>query len=178
MIVADKSISSWPTVLRPAPGVQLFLAQDEGILFDEMGQKLFHLNSAAACIWCYIEETSTVEDLIQSVVSAMNIDKACARQFVLDMVRTWWRLGLVQGSRRQLSMLRPDLCVGEYAFGSTAIDETELQAKPLQHHYRLLDAKFDLSYPPEFESILHPILAHLQVQEPARDAICLTITRV
>jgi hypothetical protein len=178
MIIADKFISSWPTVLRPAPGVQLFLAQDEGILFDEMGQKLFHLNSAAACIWCYIEGTSTVEDLIQSVASATNIDKASARQFVLDMVRTWWRLGLVQGSRRQLSMLRPDLSVGEYAFGSTAIDETKFQAKPLQHHYRLLDAKFYLSYPPGFESILHPILAHLQVQEPARNAICLTITRV
>ena len=125
MMMPEQAISGLSTVLRPAAGVRLFLTQDEGILFDEMGQKLFHLNSVAARIWCYIEEACPIEVLSQSIASSMNIDETQAHQFVLGMVRTWWSLGLVHGSRRQPSTSRHAPSVGEHSFGlaSTGVAE-------------------------------------------------------
>jgi len=177
-MIADQVISNLSTVLRPAAGVRLFLMQDEGILFDEMGQRMFHLNSAAACIWCHIEEATSVEELVRSVVSSLNIDAAHARQFVLGMVRTWWRLGLVHGSRRQPSMIGHELSAGEPTFSSASTDGTQPGDEPLPHHYRLLDTRFSLTYPSPLEGILHPVLVHLKVQEPFPNSLCLRITRV
>lgn len=177
-MIADQAISNLSTLLRPATGVRLFLAQDEGILFDEMGQKMFHLNSAAACIWCHIEEASSVEGLIQAVASSMNIDAARARQFVLGMVRAWWRLGLVDGRRCQPSVVGRALSTGEHAFSAASADESRPGTDSPQHHYRLLDARFSLSYPSRLEGILHPVLAHLEVREPFRNSLCLRIARV
>ena len=44
---AEQAASTLSTLLRPATGVRVFLTRDEGILFDKVGQKLFHLNSMA-----------------------------------------------------------------------------------------------------------------------------------
>jgi hypothetical protein len=177
-MMTEQAISSPSTVLRPAAGVRLFLTEDEGILFDEMGQKLFHLNSVAACIWCYIEEACPIEVLSQSIASSMNIDETRAHQFVLGMVRTWWSLGLVQGSRRQPSTSRHALSVGEHSFSVASMGVAEPRPSLLQYHYRLLDVRFSLSYPRSLKEILHPVLAHLEMQDPALNPVCLTITRL
>jgi hypothetical protein len=71
---AEQATSTLSTVLRPAAGVHLFLTRNEGILFGEVGQKLFELNSMAACIWCYIEETCPIESIIHSTARSMHLD--------------------------------------------------------------------------------------------------------
>jgi hypothetical protein len=106
---AEQATSTLSTVLRPAAGVHLFLTRNEGILFDEVGQKLFHLNSMAACIWCYIEETCPIESIIHSTARSMHLDKARAHQFVLKMVRAWWHLGLLHGGRHRPGVSRRGL---------------------------------------------------------------------
>ena len=106
---AEQAASTLSTLLRPATGVRVFLTQDEGILFDEVGQKLFHLNSMATCIWCCIEETHSIELIIHSTARSMHLDTDRARHFVLKMICTWRRLGLLQGGRHRPGFRRRGL---------------------------------------------------------------------
>ena len=57
-------------------------------------------------------------------------------------------------------------------------DETMHNEKgALQRYYRLLDTRFFLSCPRCLEDLLHPVLAHLEIQEIPSVNVHLTITR-
>lgn len=163
-------------LLRPAEGVQLFLREDGGLLFDQLGQRLFHLNVTAAFLWCHIENVRSTEDLVSEINVLMNIDRHRAYQMVLRIVRAWWDLGLVHGSRGEPSTERRAACVMEPS--SEPSDETMHNEKEaFQRYYRLLDTRLFLSCPRCLEDLLHPVLAHLEIQEIPSVNFHLTITR-
>lgn len=164
-------------VLKPASGVHLFLTEGEGILFDEAGQKLFHLNSMAACIWCHIEDQSPIESIIRSTANLMHLDEAQAHQFVLTMVRSWWRLGLLDGGRRGPSGARRDISARQSAAPVKLAAGFGLPKSNL-HHYQLLDVCFSVSYAEEsLRRLVHPILRHLELSQPPAVALQLDIVR-
>jgi hypothetical protein len=46
--------------MRPAEGTTLFFVDDQGVLFDEPAQRLYHLNTTSAYIWCLLEENESL----------------------------------------------------------------------------------------------------------------------
>jgi Coenzyme PQQ synthesis protein D (PqqD) len=177
-VKAEQAASTLSTVLRPATGVRLFLTRDEGILFDEVGQKLFHLNSMATCIWCYIEETHSIESIIHSTAHSMHLDMDRARHFVLKMIRAWRRLGLLQGGRHRPGFRRRGLPLRRRALRLMSTDESDSALQAQLHFYQLLDVKFSLAYGQRsLEALIHPILAHLELSRPPSEALRLEIDR-
>jgi Coenzyme PQQ synthesis protein D (PqqD) len=168
------SIMSAP--LRPAAGVRLFLMEDDGILFDEVGQKLFHLNPMAAFIWCYVEEQHPMESIIDATALSMSLDRVRAHHFVLEMIHTWWRLGLLHGSRRgpQVTRRSPSASPrgSRLATNSELNDALEIGAR----QYRLADTRFSFIYSEQtLENIVHPIMAHLELPLPEPSALLLHV---
>jgi hypothetical protein len=176
-VTVEHPTSHFPEVLRPASGVRLFLTEQEGILFDEVGQKLFHLNSMAACIWCHIEEQSPIDSVIHFIARVMHLNEVQAHRFVLNMIRTWWRLGLLHGGRCRASAPHQDFPVHRSASRSALTTKSEL-TKPYLHYYQLLDTTFSLDYAyKDVRNIVHPILAHLEMSRPSTDALPLDTVR-
>lgn len=175
---AEQATSTLSTVLRPAAGVHLFLTRNEGILFDEVGQNLFHLNSMAACIWCYIEETCPIESIIHSTARSMHLDMDRARHFVLKMIRAWRRLGLLQGGRHRPDVRPRGLPLRRGALPLTPTGEHGSALQAQLHFYQLLDVKFSITYAQEsLKALIHPILAHLELARPTSESLRLEIDR-
>jgi len=175
-MTAAQASSILSTPLRPAMGVRLFLAEDDGIIFDEVGQKVFHLNRTATFIWCHVEERQSIEAIIESTAASMSLDEVRAHQFVLKMIRAWWRLGLLHGSRHRARVTRRGLAAhgGEPRAASGL--EPDLQPETETRRYRLLDTWFSFGYSDQkLEEIVHPILAHLELPGPAPGALQLDV---
>jgi hypothetical protein len=158
--------TSLSTLLRPAAGVRLFLVRDSGFLFDEIGQQLFHLDTAATCVWNQLQTGCSVEELVHSISPVLGIEEPAARLFVLHSVRHWWRLGLVDSRRRlrlqedgpsQRQATRPDIFS--------------------RHHYCLLETRFSITCPSSLQPLLVPVLAHLETTDPFPEGPNLTIVR-
>ena len=91
---------------RPADDLRLFLVEDEGILFDPVGQRLFHLNAAAACIWCHLEEGLPMGAVVDRAARSMQLEQRLARRYVRKMVRRWRDLGLLRAVQARRSFER------------------------------------------------------------------------
>jgi Coenzyme PQQ synthesis protein D (PqqD) len=179
MTNAMQASSILSTPLRPALGVRLFLTEDDGILFDEVGQKIFHLNRTATFIWCHVEERQPIEAIIESTVACMRLDQVQAHQFVLKMIRAWWRLGLLDGSRHRAPVVRRSASA-RFSMPRPAADlRRDFLPQVEARQYRLIDTRFSLEYSDrKLEELVHPILAHLEVPRPETAALQLAVVDI
>jgi hypothetical protein len=165
-------------VIRPATGVTLFLVDEEGILFDERSQKLFRLNMAAACIWCHLEATCSLDDLIRSAAASLALDEQVAGKFVRSMIQLWLRCGLLDEGCRQRAGPRQIRSVRKVEM-SRQISRALRHPRGVQwHHYRLLGMRFSIAYPQELRDLLAPVLSHLESEGPAPNTTRLAIAEV
>jgi hypothetical protein len=158
---------------RPAEGVKLFLLGDEGILFDQAGQRLFHLNAAAACIWCHAENGHRVEAVTDAFARSMKLGKDLAAQFVSEMLQKWQHLGLFrQGRPRTRSVGNGVLPQDAWQTSPTPPPILGVQIAPRRRQYRLLDTSFLLGFSSSaIETAVHPVLAHLELPQ-ATTTVC------
>ncbi len=163
---------------KPAAGVELFLVEDEGILFDQIGQQLFHLNSAAACIWCFIEADLPLDSVVEEAALSLQLEQQSARRYVLAMVRMWWRLGLLEGSplRKAFAREKPARLASEAKPADLPLERREVI--PRRRHYRFFDTDFCIGFSDELlEHSVHPVLCHLEWARPGPDLLRLEIVR-
>lgn len=153
--------------LQPAERVETISLGAETILFDEISQKLFHLNVTAASIWSQLCEDRTVKQVVDSVANFWSIDHQAARNVVLPMLRVWRRNGLLRGSAREPLSQR---FVEEDA--AVAVEPMQpILSDWKQRHYRMLGTAFSIRFSDSaLEALVDPVLAHLSIQEPSGDA--------
>lgn len=140
--------------IRPADGVEFLPVGDEAILFDGIGQRLFHLNPVAARLWCRL--------------GSMRLRPVRVGGDVLHMIGTWRRLGLLDGpaaAQRRSRAERPGgapMPAAEPAFPAPAT---------IWRRYRLLDTTFSLGHhDAELDAIVHPAIAHLETRSAVAEA--------
>jgi len=152
------------------------MVDDEGILFDEVAQKLFHLNTLATFIWCHIEENQRVESIIDATARSMRIERVTARRHVLQMIRSWRRLGLLRGGRPREAYERQ--ARAKHGRGPQTVRSagSGLETEGERRNYRLLDTSFSLGFShAPLEMTVHPVLAHLDQSEPDSSALQLNV---
>jgi hypothetical protein len=158
--------------LRPAERVETISLGAETILFDEISQKLFHLNATAASIWSQLCEDRTVKQVVDSVANVWSIDSQAARSVVLPMLRLWRRNGLLRGSPREPLSQR------------FVEEDTAAAVEPVQpilsdwkqRHYRMLETAFSIRFSDSaLEALVDPVLSHLAIDEPSGDARTMAI---
>ena len=83
-----RSVSSG-TSTTTAPGATLFMLDDEGILYSERRGELETLDSAAAFVWCCLEEEYPLEGIVCDLAEAFGIPMTAARDRVDTLTRKW-----------------------------------------------------------------------------------------
>ena len=149
-----------PSIPRPASGVELIPVRDGGMLFDQQGQKLFHLNPMAATIWRQINGRRDIDDIADAVADAAAIDPGKARHFVLDMLKAWRRIGLLLDHGESRPATRVD--DPSEIWPAASSDDLLVPIKSARRHYEMLGTAFSLGFSNKtLERIVHPALDHL-----------------
>jgi hypothetical protein len=159
----------------PAQGVEFLPINDEGLLFDQNGQRLFHLNAVATFIWSCLDQGHDIEDIAQATGQAMRVKHVRARQYVLDMLKTWRVTGLLQGGCHFPS---PERAGGSLDEISLEVSDEDLQQPviPARQHYQFLDSVFSLGFgSPLLRELVDPTFQHLRTQAEAKDLLYLNI---
>lgn len=82
---------------RPASDAHLFLLDHSGVFFSESRQELHTFNTAAAYIWCCLDEGLSSDQ----IVAAFAEDFACptteAQGHVSELLHRWYGLGFIDG---------------------------------------------------------------------------------
>jgi hypothetical protein len=125
--------------IRPRAGVSLHLIEDEGVLLDRAGQKLYGLNTTGAFIWCCIEDGAAAADCVAQLRSTFDISERDARSYVAAAIDGWESLGLLTGA----AVPEPS--------GRSQTATVQSHAQPPfaavdRARYRLLDTTFELRF--------------------------------
>ena len=81
--------------LDVAGDVQLYVLDDEGILFAESRQELHSTNTAATLLWCLLEDALPLDRLVDAYASSFGLARSDAEQHVYPILRRWFALGYV-----------------------------------------------------------------------------------
>jgi hypothetical protein len=156
---------------KPAPGVRLFIIDDEAIVYAHAAQKLYAFNTAATFIWCGLELGQGEAEVTQGLAYASGISAEEAGRRVAEALGSWRDLGLLAGSVaderrpprrfRERPRGRPASSLAAYAT-ARFVDERV---------YALLGAAIRVRFASmEQRDFVHPILAHLERPDAAPTA--------
>jgi hypothetical protein len=155
--------------VRPAERVETISLGAETILFDEVSQKLFHLNVTAASIWSQLCEGRTAKQVVECVANLWSIDAQEARKVVLPMLRVWRLNGLLLGSPREPLSQRLSDGEGDEPIAVEPVRPILTDWK--RRHYRMLRTAFSIGFSDSaLEALVDPVLSHLSIGEPSADA--------
>jgi hypothetical protein len=162
---------------QPAVGVELIPVRDEGILFDQQGQRLFYLNPMATTIWQKIDGSRDIGEISDAVADAATIDKNTARQFVLDMLKAWRRTGLLLDRGDSFPAIRRN--EPSEAWLPASSDDLLVPVSRARRRYEMMGTAFSLGFSSEtLEAIVHPALAHLSTEMMSAEFHCLDLIEV
>jgi hypothetical protein len=149
---------------RPAADCHLYLVDAEGVLFCEGQQEIHALNTTAAFVWLALEDGGDEESIAQELSEFFGVSPQETRTAVGDVLRDWRQRGLLAGYERN----RPPL-VRPVDDVSPVPDVPAPSSFHNQRTYRMLDTSLTVYYGSvEHEEWVHPIMAHLMNDGPAR----------
>ncbi len=140
--------------LRQAAGASLFLLGEEGVLFHEARSEFYHLNAAAAFVWCAREEGYGWARIAAEQAETRNIPLAAARGEIADLAAHWVGQGLLhhpdEPPALEADAPRRGVFLDPQAFSFS------------RRVYRLLGLTVEFAYGDGgLEALIHPVFAHL-----------------
>ena len=98
------------TAPKVSPQARLFLIEDQGLVFSETTRAVTALNTAAACVWCWLEDGLEAPALVANLAERMEVGQDEARAHLISLLSHWQSLGLLAGSETEAKDdgLRPD----------------------------------------------------------------------
>jgi Coenzyme PQQ synthesis protein D (PqqD) len=148
---------------RSAKVITCYPVSDGALLFSQPTRRLYRLNTTAAFIWCCCEEGLAPLAIARGLAKRFGISIKLARRDVVRAFSQWKAHGLlataeykaVEHQHSRTNEQRRE------AKNLGVLDPTPVQR---EHCYRLLDVHLRIRYPCQgTETLVHPILAHLQV---------------
>jgi Glycosyltransferase (GlcNAc) len=82
--------------LAVAEQTQLFIMDDEGLLFSAAQGELYHLNTAATYVWCQLEEGAAWDELTADLSNFCHMPLAEAENALVNLVVHWRSQGVMQ----------------------------------------------------------------------------------
>jgi hypothetical protein len=160
----DSQVQLGADRLRPAADCHLYLIDAEGVLFCEGQQEIHALNTTAAFVWLALEDGADEESIAQELSGFFGVSPQETRPAVGEVLRDWRQRGLLAGHEQN----RPPL-VRPVDDVSPVPDVPVPSSFHSQRTYRMLDTSLTVYYgSAEHEEWVHPIMAHLVNDGPAR----------
>jgi hypothetical protein len=158
---------------KPAAGMHLFYLDDAGVLFSEATQELHLLNTTATLIWSLLEEGHDADSASNALREMHGLDADCSRQFVVAALAEWRDKRFLEGSLPDPSHRHPIA-----AAATTPVDRPDWHQSEIaeKRHYQILGSRFRLCFSSLAQArMVHPILEHLEIPEPALGATAVDI---
>jgi hypothetical protein len=149
--------------LRPAPDCQLYLIEQEGVLFCEGQQELHALNTTATLVWLCLEEGKDEAAVATELSELFGVSIEETGPAVRGVIADWQQRGFLAGFEdRRLAVARPSDDWGPFPAVETP------RSCYSERTYRMLDTSVKVRYATaEQEEWVHPIVAHLASDAPA-----------
>jgi hypothetical protein len=162
---AARTALKLPDTLLPAPGTQLFVLGEDGVLFHEARGTLHRLNAAAARHWCALEAGWGWQAIAAEAAAQRGIAIDVVMAELRELAAHWAGEGFLLDSAAA-SPGGPRLDPARFAFRS--------------REYRLLDSVVRLRFGSDaLEALIHPAFAHLEVGSgTSTPAASLTVFRI
>ena len=90
-----------------AAGTELFLFEDEGVVFSEKTQAFHRLNSTAAVIWCLFEEFRDLDRVVSDFARLAGHSELDGRDQVTQLLERWHALGLLTAGEDAATLPEP-----------------------------------------------------------------------
>jgi len=151
--------------MKPASGTYLLFLEDQGVLFHEPAQKLFHLNTTAAFIWCLLEDGKDDLEIVSDLQSTFAISESEASGYLRQTELLLQSLAVIEGFEQEVVSdidSTPVSRSGESEQAHESIDcENYHFVKTSQ--YRLLSSHIQMRFSNHGQSSwIEPILGHLK----------------
>lgn len=145
--------------MRPAEGTRLFFVDDQGVLFDEPAQRLFHLNTTTAFIWCLLEEDTDGPSIVEALRETFRLSGAEAKDYLDKAYAIFKGLNVLDESDRHFDPF-------ESADPEVMVAYSDEQFV-VERRYRLLSSNIRMRFN-EIEQLnwVAPILDHLLDPDP------------
>ncbi len=164
--------------LAPAPGLHLFILDEEGLLFSAAKGEFYRLNPSATFVWCQLEEGLDWPGIGAELAAWRGIPLGEAERELANLAAHWLGQGILRktgaeppaeapkkAGRRTLPPLPPRFDPAYFDFRV--------------RHYRLLGVAFQVRYGDrELEHWVHPVLAHLEADAVEAPTHTLTAARI
>lgn len=154
--------------MRPGEGTHLYFLDNEGVLFHEPAQKLYHLNTVTAFIWCQIEDGKDERTAQRELAQTFSVSPDEARRYLAQAQELLEGLGVLEG-------VEPPVFQGAWQPPAHAADRADAGPVAAERRYRLLSSLILVRYArlEQFERV-DPILAHLAEPMP-EEAVSATL---
>ena len=164
--------------LAPAPGMHLFILDDEGVLFAEAKGEFYQLNPSATFVWCQLEEGLAWPGIALALAEWRGIAPDAAERELANLAAHWLGQGILRknGAEPPAEPPRPEKKGGRFNL-PPRFDPAYFDFRT--RHYRLLGVTFRVRYGDrELEHWVHPVLAHLQTEAVEAPDHTLTAARI
>jgi hypothetical protein len=146
----------------PESDVRLFILDDGGILFSELAQEIYALTALATFVWCCIDEGMDARDVASRVAATFAVPPADASRQVCEIIDKWRRLGLVAADDAPRREAPAKACNSAFPI-MRDMPPWSTPETVATRQYRLLTTTLLVRFTaPEQETLVHPVLAHLE----------------
>jgi hypothetical protein len=141
--------------MKPADGLHLLLLSEGAVLFDEAAQKLFHLNTSAAFIWCQLVEGLDEQTIKIELQEMLTITAPNAETYLQASFTFFKKIGVIKGFEKTQRIKITATTETHLSYDKSAfIDE---------RNYRLLSSSFCIRYTTNDQLLLvDSVLHHLR----------------
>ena len=155
--------------MKPADSTHIFFLEDEGVVFHEPSQTLYHLNTSAAYIWCLLEEGLGKEQILSQLRATFGLDQEAAENYYSDSGNTFKALGILQGHENKPAARENENEIpAEY-------DDAQFV---LECQYQLLSSRIRIRYSDHLQkSRIDPVLKHLTDADPVEPTCTIDIIK-
>ncbi len=109
--------------MKTASDTSLFFIEEQGVLFSESAQKIYHLNELAAFIWCLLEDEASEEAIAHSLQTTYDINAYESKRLLSETLTLFSELHVLEGTQKEVEFFTGepvlDIIVPEITFVKT-----------------------------------------------------------
>lgn len=146
--------------LALASDAQLFVLNEEGILYCGRSRAFYRLSAMATFCWCAIEEGLALPEIVDGVARRAGLTQSDARQRVHNQICHWQHLGALQDGAAKVRGTFPDAPAPPPTPRWRPRPPPGMA--PIDRHYRVLGSLVQVrSYGAFYDELVQTVLGHL-----------------
>lgn len=134
-----RSLARTDTVVTLAPHASLHLIGQEGLVLQAKSQALLALNTAAAWIWCQLEDDHDLGELTIGYGETFGVEQNAVAGIVHSVLLDWWDRGLIDGAPYSTAPVPEPVGFADWNYPIPAADQRGC--------YRILDQLIQIGMP-------------------------------